>query len=81
MKSKAQFKRFNLIQISLIVLFAFSLFLDLINKEFLNSFLPKEIVGYQFWFLFGMIIGFSWCKYEYIIMIKKYNEANGKAPK
>ena len=62
---KNYWRRFSNIEKGLVIFFGIGLFIDTINKEFLNSAIPKEIVGYIFWLSIGLYLGFRLCRYEY----------------
>lgn len=51
-----------------------NLFLDILNKNILNSVIPIEIVGYLFWLSLGLFLGFKLCKYEYSRTLRKQSE-------
>lgn len=39
--------------------------LDVINKKFLNSFIPNQLVAYSFWLSLGLFLGFRLAKFYY----------------
>lgn len=45
--------------------FLFSLFLYIVNEDYLEYAIPKDIAGYIFWLSLGLYLGFRLCKYEF----------------
>ncbi|WMW78120.1 hypothetical protein RF683_01360 [Flavobacterium sp. 20NA77.7] len=71
---KNYWKRFSDLDKGLTVFFMINLFLDILNKNILNSVIPIEIVGYLFWLSLGLFLGFKLCKYEYSRTLRKQSE-------
>jgi hypothetical protein len=71
---KNYWKRFSYFDKGLTVFFMINLFLDILNKNILNSVIPIEIVGYLFWLSLGLFLGFKLCKYEYSRTLRKQSE-------
>lgn len=71
---KNYWKRFSYFDKGLTVFFMINLFLDILNKNLLNSAIPSEIVGYLFWLSLGLFLGFKLCKYEYSHTLRKHSE-------
>lgn len=71
---KNYWKRFSYFDMGLTLFFMINLFLDILNKNLLNSAIPSEIVGYLFWLSLGLFLGFKLCKYEYSQTLRKQSE-------
>lgn len=68
---KNQWKQFSNLEKSIGIFLIINLFLDLINKYFLKSTIPNEIIGYSFWLSLGLFLGFKSCKFYFSKAIKK----------
>ena len=71
---KNYWKRFIYLDKGLTLFFMINLFLDILNKNLLNSLIPFEIIGYLFWLSLGLFLGFKLCKYEYNNTLKKHTD-------
>ena len=76
---KNYWKRFNNYEKLLSGFFVTNIFLVIINKEFLSSVIPIEIVGYSFLLSLGLYLGFRLCKYEYGRITKMQMEEQREA--
>ena len=62
--AKKYWKQFIIYQRVILIFFAISLIFDIINKDFLDTWAPQEIIDYMFWLSLGLYIGFLLCRYE-----------------
>ncbi len=78
---KYYWRRFNNIEKGLVVFLGIGIFIGILNEDFLNTIIPKEISGYLFWLSLGLYLGFRLCRYEYIRvwkLLKKDEKENNK---
>lgn len=71
---KNYWKRFSSFERAIQVFFMINLVLDIVNKNFLKSAIPIEIIGYLFWLSLGLYLGFKLCKNEYNRTLRKISE-------
>ena len=70
MKDK-RWKRFNTYDLAIVINLIVNIFLYIINEDFLNYAIPKNISVYMFWLSLGLYLGFQLCKMEFKRAIKK----------
>lgn len=58
-------KRLNIYEGIIAVNFILNIAIYIVNEDYLQYVIPKEIVGYMFWLSLGLCLGFQLCKYEF----------------
>jgi hypothetical protein len=66
-----RWKRFDLYQKALNLLFIINLVFAIIEKKLSKPMIPPEVIGYSFWLSLGLYLGFNLCKYEFSRVFKK----------
>jgi cadmium resistance protein CadD (predicted permease) len=74
-------KRLNIYEGMVYLSFICIMLLCIVNQEFLNYIVPKDIAGYLFWLSLGLLLGFQLCKYEMKRVWKKSWEEENQADK
>ena len=72
-------KRLKIYEGIVVINFIINIVFYILNKDFLNHIIPVDIAGYMFWISLGMYLGFQWCKYEFIRVLKLKAELEKKA--
>ena len=57
-------KRFKIYQGIIVINLLLSLLFYIVNEDYLNYYVPKDISALLFWLSLGIYIGFQLCKYE-----------------
>ena len=58
-------KRLQIYERLVTAFFLLNIAFYILNKDFFNYIVPKDIEGYMFWISLGLYLGFQLCKYEY----------------
>jgi hypothetical protein len=67
-------KRLLIYELVATTLLLVSFFFFILNEDFFNHIIPKDIAGYLFWISLGIYLGFKLCKYELKRVWKKMKE-------
>jgi hypothetical protein len=71
---KNKWKRLLIYEWVTIFIFLSSLFLFILNKDYIKSMVLEQLFGYLFWLSLGLYLGFQWCKKEFVRIIKRDEE-------
>ena len=74
-------KRLNIYEGIITIKFICILVFYILNQDFFNYIISKDIAGYLFWLSLGLCLGFWLCKYEMKRMWKKSWEENQEKEK
>jgi hypothetical protein len=64
-KSNIMWKRSYIYEGVISINFLLNLVFYIVNEDYFQYVIPKEIAGYMFWLSLGLYLGFQLCKYEF----------------